>query len=105
MMRVRLALRGILGAGLAGLILLATAFTPGHAQAPTFVAPPRTIADITAILDREKPDPAAIAKLKADAHKTPPTGASRAALAQFYFDRGNAHALLGQQRACTRLRT
>ena len=78
------------------LILPSTAITPGHAQAPTFVAPPRTIADITAILDREKPDPAAIAKLQADAHKTPPTGASRAALAQFYFDRGNAHALLGQ---------
>ena len=32
-----------------------------------FVAPPRTIADITAILDSEKPDPAKIAQRKATA--------------------------------------
>ncbi len=37
---------------------------PVHAG---FVAPPRTIADITAILDKERPDPAKIAELKADA--------------------------------------
>src|SRR5580704_4853448 len=34
---------------------------------PAFVAPPRTIADITAILDREKPDEAKIAERKANA--------------------------------------
>ena len=39
-----------------------------------FVAPPRTIADITEILDKEKPDPAKLAKLKGDADKPPPQG-------------------------------
>jgi hypothetical protein len=29
----------------------------GQTTAPSFVAPPRTIDDITAILDQEKPDP------------------------------------------------
>ena len=44
--------------------------------APSFVAPPRTIADITAILDQEKPDPKVAAKLRAEADATPPAGAS-----------------------------
>ena len=42
-----------------------------------FVAPPRTIADITAILDSEKPDPQKIAAIKAAADAPPPVGASR----------------------------
>jgi hypothetical protein len=57
-----------------------------------FVAPPRTIADITAILDKERPDPAKLAELKADADAVPPKGASASDLAQFYYDRGNARA-------------
>jgi len=64
--------------------------------ATTFVAPPRTIADITAILDNEKPDPAKIAERKAEADATPPTSGSRADIAEFYFDRGNARALLAR---------
>ena len=43
-----------------------------QAPAPTFVAPPRSIADITAILDQEKPDPAKRAKREADANAEPP---------------------------------
>lgn len=39
---------------------------------PGFVAPPRTIADITAVLDSEKPDEATIAKRKAEADAPPP---------------------------------
>lgn len=62
----------------------------------TFVAPPRTITDITAILDSEKPDPAKIAKLKAAADAAIPAHAAGKALAQFYFDRGNARAALGR---------
>ena len=65
---------------------------------PTFVAPPRTIADITAILDSEKPDAAKIAKRKAEAEAAPPKGASASALAQFYYDRGNARALLARNK-------
>jgi CHAT domain-containing protein len=65
---------------------------------PAFVAPPRTITDITAILDSEKPDGAKIAKRKADAEAAPPKDASASALAQFYYDRGYARALLGRNK-------
>jgi CHAT domain-containing protein len=65
---------------------------------PVFVAPPRTIADITAILDSEKPNETKIAARQAAADAAPPTGASPAKLAQFYYDRGNARALLARNR-------
>ncbi|HWM47029.1 MAG TPA: CHAT domain-containing tetratricopeptide repeat protein [Xanthobacteraceae bacterium] len=65
---------------------------------PTFVAPPRTIADITAILDNEKPDAARIAERKAEADAMPPKAAPAGDLAQFYYDRGNARALLARNR-------
>lgn len=69
------------------------------ATLPTsFVAPPRTITDITAILDSEKPDPAQIAKLRAEADAAVPSKASRQELARFYYQRGNARAKLGQLR-------
>jgi len=42
---------------LLGLAILEVAPVLAQAQSPSFVAPPRTIADITAILDQEKPDP------------------------------------------------
>ena len=72
---------------------------PGAAPIqPTFVAPPRTIADITAVLDSEKPDDAQIAKRKAEADAAPPANASAAKLAQFYYDRGNARALLARNK-------
>ncbi len=64
----------------------------------TFVAPPRTIADVAAILDSEKPDPAKIAKRKADADAPPPSNASASTLAQFYLARGNARALLARNK-------
>lgn len=67
-----------------------------NSGAATFVAPPRTIADITAILDNEKPDAAKIKELKEDADAQPPSGASKSDLAEFYFDRGNARALLAR---------
>jgi CHAT domain-containing protein len=64
----------------------------------TFVAPPRTIADITAILDQDKPDAAKIAERQADAEAAPPKSGSAADLAQFYYDRGNARALLARNK-------
>jgi CHAT domain-containing protein len=63
-----------------------------------FVAPPRTIADITAILDSEKPNEAKIAERKANADETPPVNATPARLAQFYYDRGAARALLARNK-------
>jgi CHAT domain-containing protein len=70
-------------------------------RAPPFVAPPRTIADITAILDQEKPDPKLLAKLRGEADAPPPTGASKAALATFYYNRAHARVNLGHNRDAT----
>jgi CHAT domain-containing protein len=61
-----------------------------------FVAPPRTIADVTAILESEKPDAKTIAQLQADADAKATGKESREGLAQFYFDRGNVRAQLGR---------
>jgi CHAT domain-containing protein/tetratricopeptide (TPR) repeat protein len=71
---------------------------PGTALPAGFVAPPRTIADITAILDSEKPDPATLAKLKKDAEDEPDTRISKADLAGFYYDRATARVLLGRNK-------
>ena len=49
----------------------------------SFVAPPRTIADITAILDNEKPDAAKIKERQEEADAEPPKNASRSDLAEF----------------------
>jgi len=69
---------------------------PGTALPAGFIAPPRTISDITAILDSEKPDLKTIEQLKAGANAVPTGKESRAELTQFYFDRGNARAQLGR---------
>lgn len=61
-----------------------------------FVTPPRTIADVAAILESEKPDAGTIEKLKADADAKPTGKESREGLARFYFDRGNVRAQLGR---------
>src|SRR5215472_10670799 len=63
----------------------------------SFVAPPRTIADITAILDSEKPDEAQIVKRRATAEASP-NGLSGPNLAQFLFDRAGARALLARNK-------
>ena len=63
----------------------------------SFVAPPRTIADITAILDSEKPDETQIAKRKATADASP-NGLTGPKLAQFLFDRAAARALLARNK-------
>ncbi|MCK1738180.1 CHAT domain-containing protein [Bradyrhizobium sp. 138] len=68
----------------------------GAALPKDFVAPPRSIADITAILDGDKPDEKTIAELKSDADAAPTGKESRQDLAQFYFDRANARAQLGR---------
>ena len=57
----------------------------GAASPKGFIAPPRTISDITAILDGEKPDVKLIAELKSDADSTLTGKESRQDLAQFLF--------------------
>jgi CHAT domain-containing protein/tetratricopeptide (TPR) repeat protein len=61
-----------------------------------FVAPPRTIADVTAILDSEKPDAKKTAELKQQADASPTGKESRAALTEFYYDRAKARGELGR---------
>ena len=68
----------------------------GRALPAGFVPPPRTISDIAAVLDKEKPDPASLAKMKAQADVEPPRNASSVVLAGFYYDRGTARSTLGR---------
>ncbi len=65
-------------------------------QAPALVAPPRTVTDITAILDQEKPDPVKAAAVRAQADAGPPAVKERRALARFYFQRAEARSLIGR---------
>ena len=79
----------------ASLIFSSTAPTFGQSGTPGFVAPPRTIADITAILDQQRPDPKAIEQMRRAAEAKPPKGASGSALADFYHDRAQARGAMG----------
>ncbi|WP_296513947.1 CHAT domain-containing protein [Rhodopseudomonas sp.] len=74
----------------------ASGSSPESASAASLVAPPRTIADITVILDGEKPDEREIEQRKAEANVLPIGGESRDELAKLYFKRGSARAQLGR---------
>jgi CHAT domain-containing protein len=80
------------------LTMLGVAPTVSAAQVVSLAPPPRTIADITAILDQQKPDPKITAKLRADADAEVPPGLSVQAVAQFLYRRGQARAQLGRTR-------
>lgn len=71
----------------------AAALAKGNA---VLVAPPRTVSDITAILDQQKPDPAKIAELTATADAPVPAGLKGNELAAFHYKRGQARALVGR---------
>src|SRR5579862_4095385 len=62
----------------------------------TLAPPPRSIADITAVLDSEKPDPAKLARYLAQADAPVPSGASPGTVAEFYRDRSVAASQLGR---------
>src|SRR5712671_1055604 len=62
----------------------------------SLVAPPRTISDIAAILDQQKPDAARIAELTTTADAAVPKGLKGLELADFYYKRGQARSLLGR---------
>src|SRR5258708_18452345 len=65
-------------------------------QGEGFVPPPRTIADISAILDQERPDPAAAARARAAADAQPEPGLSDRDLASFYWQRAVAAGDVGR---------
>src|SRR5690242_5701913 len=89
--------RGSGGALMAALIPTASpaAQAPSPA-APNLVPPPRSIADITAILDQEKPDAAKIAKATAAADAQPSAGLDDKAMIEFLVKRGDAAQALGR---------
>jgi CHAT domain-containing protein len=60
------------------------------------LAPPRSIADIAAVLDNEKPDAAALAKLRAEADDEPDPKQSVSDLAESYYERAVARLQLGR---------
>ena len=77
-------------------LLLGASAISSTALAQTYVPPPRSIADITAVLDSEKPDPTKLARYLAQADAQVPVGASPDALAAFYRDRSVAASQLGR---------
>lgn len=75
-----------------------TGSIPAQAQpaAPAVTPPPRSIADITAILDQQKPNADLIARRQQAAAAEPPANVTGNALAQFYIQRAQARAELGR---------
>jgi hypothetical protein len=71
---------------------------PSAANGAKRLAPPRTIADITAILDQEKPDPVRLKKLQTAADAAAPRQENSIAGAQFYYGRALVRAELGRFR-------
>ncbi|HLJ20824.1 MAG TPA: hypothetical protein VKU84_11530, partial [Stellaceae bacterium] len=81
---------------LAAALVLGVSTISSMAVAQTFVPPPRSISDITAVLDSEKPDPAKVSRYAAQADAQPPAGASGPTLAAFYRDRAVAASQVGR---------
>ncbi len=61
----------------------------------SFVPPPRTITDVTALLDQFKPDPQRVAELRELVQAPPASGLSGTRLYQFYLNRAQAAGELG----------
>ncbi len=71
--------------------------------APTsLVAPPRTVSDVTAILDQQKPDPARTEQLRAAADAAVPDNLKGLQLADFYYKRGAGEGAARPQRRSAR---
>ena len=75
----------------AGLLLASVALAQG-------IPPPRSVADVLAVLDQYKPDPEIVSRLKAEVSRQPPQTTDRVDLFRFYQDRGNAAGQLGMVR-------
>lgn len=75
---------------------LAFCVVPTRADVVGFIPPPRNIADITAILDKEKPDPGKFARATSEADAAVPKGLSGKALSDFYFKRARIRSAIGR---------
>ena len=60
------------------------------------VPPPRSIGDITRMLDHYKPDPAQVTRLRSEADAEPPASEDRNTLFHFYWKRGLAAQKIGR---------
>jgi CHAT domain-containing protein len=65
-------------------------------KAPSYALPPRTIDDITKVLEQNRPDPQKIQQLRATADQPVPAGLGGMTLAEFYNKRGLAARDLGR---------
>ena len=72
---------------MAMLVAACVLFMVGAQTAAGQGAPPKSIADILAILEQEKPDPAKISKLRDEADREPSSRASPSDLLTFYLRR------------------
>lgn len=79
-------------------ILLSALLSAGATRAaPSADIAPRSIADIVAILDQQKPDPDRRAKQIALAEAAEPTGADARMIGRFLVERAAARAVIGRQ--------
>ena len=69
---------------------------PALAQTPSVETPPRTITDIKAILEQEKPDSQRVARLKSKADASAPDTTDQRVLARFYQQRAENRGTLGR---------
>lgn len=102
-------MRGTVTGFIVGLTCAVAAVSPAVAQtaaptttapvAPALAAPPRSIADIVAILDQEKPDPAKRTQLIAQAETVEPAGLDERKRSQFLWGRAQALLQLGRAEA------
>src|SRR5215472_1130085 len=81
---------------LSAIAIAAGALSASSAGAQGVAEPPRTIADITAVLDSQKPDPAKVAERKRIADSQPPPGVGGLELARFYAERASAANEIGR---------
>jgi len=84
------------GRATAALVAAGVLCTVGAQTAAGQGAPPKSIADILAILEQEKPNPAKIAKLRDEADREPPSRASPNDLLTFYLRRSEARQVAGR---------
>ncbi len=95
-MRARFSLSKMVAGSATVLTLAALNLALSGANAQTPVPPPRTIADIAAVLDGQKPDAARLARLQAVATAVPAADLDDTSLAAFYFRRADALSELGR---------
>lgn len=84
------------GPYLNGIIAAAMLFGLAARPAKAEPAPPRSVADITTLLEQEKFNPQRSAKFIAEANAEPPGGADQKTLAKFYYGRAVARFQLGR---------